>query len=291
MKRVSASKMRPMATLSTNEKQMLEKLFQMGSGYVLNFSDRTFGDFFRSDLGINIFDHKYNYGSGSKANRLRGFWGVSDDALTGESIAKLLEYIDNQIILGNLKKQDFSSELISGAQTVASRLQPRKMTSQATRATSEDEFISKQFGAVAIEKLGLDSTATEVLSQRIEEIRKCLNARAPLAVIFLCGSTLEGILLGIARSRPKQFNQSAVTPKDPTGKPKQFYDWTLSDFINVARDLDFVGEDVKKFSHALREFRNYIHPYAQMSSKFNPDEHTAKICWQVLQAAIVQLSR
>jgi len=27
-----------------------------------------------------------------------------------------------------------------------------------------------------------------------------------------------------------------------------------------------------------------------MSSGFDPDEHTAKICWQVLQAAIVQLS-
>jgi hypothetical protein len=34
------------------------------------------------------------------------------------------------------------------------------------------------------------------------------------------------------------------------GKLKQFQDWTLSDFINVARDLNLVGEDVKKFSHA-----------------------------------------
>jgi uncharacterized protein with HEPN domain len=68
-------------------------------------------------------------------------------------------------------------------------------------------------------------------------------------------------------------------------------DWTLNDFINIARDLNLVGEDVKKFSHALRDFRNYIHPYQQMSSGFNPDGHTAKICWQVLQAAITQLSK
>ena len=72
---------------------------------------------------------------------------------------------------------------------------------------------------------------------------------------------------------------------------KQFHDWTLNDFINVARDLNLVGEDVKKFSHALRDFRNYIHPYQQMSSNFDPDEHTAKICWQVLEAAITQLSK
>src|SRR5262249_2538594 len=118
-----------------------------------------------------------------------------------------------------------------------------------------------------------------------------LAAPAPLAVIFLCGSTLEGILLGTACLHPKEFNQSPASPKDSMAKAKQFPEWTLSDFINVARDLNLIGEDVKKFSHALRDFRNYIHPYHQMSSNFNPDEHTAKICWQVLQAAIVQLSK
>lgn len=44
-----------MATLNTNEKQILEKLFQMGDGYVLNLSDRTIGEFFQDDIGINIF--------------------------------------------------------------------------------------------------------------------------------------------------------------------------------------------------------------------------------------------
>ncbi len=47
---------------------------------------------------------------------------------------------------------------------------------------------------------------------------------------------------------------------------------------------------VKKFSHSLRDFRNYIHPYEQVSSRFNPDEHTARISWQVLKAALFQLS-
>ena len=88
-----------MATLNTNEKQLLERLFQMGSGYVLNFSDRTIGEFFRDDIGVDIFDRKYNYASGSKANRLRGFWQAADDTLVGKSIDKLIEYIDNQILL------------------------------------------------------------------------------------------------------------------------------------------------------------------------------------------------
>jgi hypothetical protein len=279
-----------MATLNTNEKQLLEKLFQMGGGYVLNFSDRTIGEFFRDDIGVDIFDQKYNYASGSKANRLRGLWQASDDTLVGKSIDKLIEYIDNQVLLGNLKKEEFPSELVQRGQNIAARLRGGKAVPAVSVAT-EDEFISREFGAVSIDKLGLDPVVGDILKQRLDEIRKCLTAQAPLAVIFLCGSTLEGILLGIASTRAKDFNQSSLSPKDKLGKVKQFQEWTLNDFINVARDLGLVGEDVKKFSHALRDFRNYIHPFQQMASKFNPDQHTAKICWQVLQAAITQLSK
>src|SRR5262249_54106472 len=146
-----------MSTLNTNEKQLLEKLYQMGGGYVLNFSDRTIGEFFKSDVGINIFDQQYNYASGSKANRLRGFWQVADDALVGKSIERMVEYVDNQIAFGNLKREEFDAELMRRALKIAARLQGQKIADSKAPDTTEDEFISKEFGAVSIEKLGLDS--------------------------------------------------------------------------------------------------------------------------------------
>ena len=279
-----------MATLTTNEKQVLEKLLQMSGGSVLNFTNRTIEEFFRDDVGVSIYDDRYNYASGSKANRMRGFWQVATDAIVGKSIQKLIGYIENQILIDQLKKEEFSQELIKRANEIANRLFGFKSQTSDAQEIKEDEFINRDFKDVSIDKLGLDSTVSEVLQQRIEEIRKCLTARASLAVIFLCGSTLEGILLGIATKHPKEFNQSTASPKDPSGKVKPYQDWSLTDFINVARDLNLLREDVKKFSHALRDFRNYIHPYEQLAAKFNPDEHTAKICWQVLQAAISQLS-
>ena len=51
-----------------------------------------------------------------------------------------------------------------------------------------------------------------------------------------------------------------------------------------------IGLDIKKFSHGLRDFRNYIHSYQQMISGFNPDEHTVKLCFQVLKAALASLA-
>lgn len=278
-----------MSTLNTNEKQALEKLLLMSGGYVLNFTDRTFGEFFRDDVGINIFDERYNYASGSKANRLRGFWQVAEDHLVGKSIDALLEYIHNQILLGNFKKEEFPTELIRRTRGIAARLRGSPVVEGVGK--TENQFIAEDFGNIAIEKLGLDANICHILKQRIDEVKRALSARAPLAVIFLCGSTLEGILLAVAGTKAKEFNQSTLSPKDKLGKVKPFNEWTLNDFINVARDLNLVGEDVKKFSHALRDFRNYIHPYQQMSSNFHPDEHTARICWQVLQAAISQLSK
>ena len=58
----------------------------------------------------------------------------------------------------------------------------------------------------------------------------------------------------------------------------------------MARDIGLIQYDTHKFSHSLRDFRNYIHPFQQMSSGFNPREHTAKICLQVLKAAIYEIS-
>ena len=150
-----------------------------------------------------------------------------------------------------------------------------------------EEFLKDDVDEVPISKLQLDGQVSDILDARIKELKKCLNAGAPLSVIFLCGSILEGLLLGLASADPKRFNQSAVSPRDSkTGKTKQFHEWTLSDFIDVSHNLGILGLDVKKYSHTLRDFRNYIHPYQQMSSGFCPDSHTAKICWQVLKAAI-----
>jgi hypothetical protein len=111
-----------LATLTMTEKQVLEKLFQMGDGYLLNFSDRTFGEFFRDDVRIDIFDPKYNYRSGSKANRMRGFWQAASDAQVGESIQQLLNYIDAHIAIGRLRREDFPAELIGRGHAIASRL-------------------------------------------------------------------------------------------------------------------------------------------------------------------------
>ncbi|GHE29119.1 hypothetical protein GCM10017764_09740 [Sphingobacterium griseoflavum] len=152
----------------------------------------------------------------------------------------------------------------------------------------EDAFLDKEFEEVELDKLGLHTSVTTVVKARFDEIKNCFNSNAPLAVIFLSGSSLEGVLLGIAIANPKEYNSAKTAPKKDD-KVKQFHEWTLMNLIDTSYELGLLKEDVKKFSHVLRDFRNYIHPLQQVGSNFHPDKHTAKLCWQVLKAAIYQL--
>ena len=165
---------------------------------------------------------------------------------------------------------------------------------KATKTEKEtvDDFLTQEFNDISITDLPIDGSLTTFLEVRIEEIKKCLSAKASWSVIFLAGSTLEGILLGVASKNPAAYNQAKFAPKDKaTGRTKSFNEWTLNHFIDTSCEIGYLREDVKKFSHALRDFRNYIHPYQQMSIGFHPDENTAKICFQVLKAAIFQIKQ
>ncbi len=81
-----------MADLTNIEKRQFERLLQMGGGYVLNFSNRTFSEFAADSVGRDIYDARYAYGSGSKANMLRGFWKEETNRTVGKLLSDLVEY-------------------------------------------------------------------------------------------------------------------------------------------------------------------------------------------------------
>lgn len=178
----------------------------------------------------------------------------------------------------------------SGAEISFTKLQKIEIDETPESLGNEDEFLKREFADVSVVKIGLEGVVSDILEQRIKEIERCFPASAYLSVILMAGSTLEGLLLGLAVKYPKQFNSSKASPKDASGKVKSFQDWSLSSFIDVAKDLGLIQQDTHKFSHSLRDFRNYIHPFEQLSSGFTPREHTAKICLQVLKAAIHEIS-
>lgn len=271
-----------MSSLTSIEKRIFEDLFGMASGYVLDYSNATFAEMFRESVKVNIYDDRYAFNGDSKAKRLRAFWQVETDLLVGKILAALLEVWSYE----NPTPDKQNRANYNKALAIANRLQGKTVSAK----DNEDAFLKQQFSKLDVSKIGLEVSLLTVIKGRLEEAQKCLKADAPLAVIFLSGSILEGLLLAVASKNPKVFNQAKSSPKDNDGKVKNFPDWSLAQLINTANEAGFLKLDVKKFSHELRDFRNYIHPYQQSMSGFNPTKHTAEICLQVLKAAIADLS-
>jgi hypothetical protein len=139
--------------------------------------------------------------------------------------------------------------------------------------------------------LGLESRVGEILKNRWDEAQCCVDSEAYLSATIIMGSMLEGLLLGVCQRYPAVANKCPSAPKDTkTGKIKNFANWSLSEMIDVAHQVGWLGLDVKKFSHSLREFRNLIHPYEQMVTGMNPDSDTCGISWLVVQAAVNDLA-
>lgn len=273
-----------MSSLTSLEKHIFEDLFGMSSGYVLGdaYTNATFAELFRDCVKVNIYHTKYAFNGESKAKRLRAFWEVQADPLVGKVLAAMLEVWNYE----NPTPDKQAKARYNKAITAVNRLCGKTVATE----DNEDSFLKQQFSKMDVSKIGLEEALEKVVRERLVEAQKCLKSDAPLAVIFLTGSILEGILLCVASKNPKAFNQAQSAPKDDNGKAKKFHEWSLAQLINTAHEADFLKLDVKKFSHELRDFRNYIHPYQQSLSGFSPTKHTAEICLQVLKAAIADLS-
>lgn len=83
-----------MSNLTSLEKKKLERILGMSSGYVLEFSNRTFEDFVHESTGKEISDEKYNLNSGSKANRMRAFWEIESNYVVGKLLGDIFEEWD-----------------------------------------------------------------------------------------------------------------------------------------------------------------------------------------------------
>lgn len=77
-----------MSNLTASEKTKLEKLFEMSSGYVLDFSNSSFSTYVFDSTSIRIYEEY----EGSKANLLRAFWNEKSNYLVAKLLKDLLEH-------------------------------------------------------------------------------------------------------------------------------------------------------------------------------------------------------
>lgn len=78
--------------LKGSDLSLVDVVFEMGDGYVLDFSNRTFSEFFNDEMQIDIYSEKYGVNGNSKAKRLRTFLRISSPKVAANLIVKLWNY-------------------------------------------------------------------------------------------------------------------------------------------------------------------------------------------------------
>jgi len=89
-----------MSSLTDTEKCYFEKVLGMQSGYVLHYSNATFGEFFNHHR-INIHDQKYQSYGTSKARKIRAFWEQKPDVLVVKVLGEMLDAYEAYCSLNN----------------------------------------------------------------------------------------------------------------------------------------------------------------------------------------------
>ena len=278
-----------MANLSLVEKEKLETFFFMPKWDMMNLNESKFFVFFRG-MNIDISIQKYRgysyYKDDTLAGRLCAFCEQENDDLVGKVLVELIKYVEYKLKEEDVRLYKKELKLIAECRIIAYKLLGKIPTKNTRR--SKQEFLSDKFDEIQIAKLPIASNLQSIVEERFNEAQVCFENGAYLAAIVMAGSTLEAALIGVAEEYNEQFNNSASRPTSG-GKTKGLDKWSLVDYINVGADIGLLSEDVEKYSHALRDFRNYIHPLRQTGSKFKPNQRTAAISLQVLKAALHDL--
>lgn len=111
-----------MADLNFKERRILEHLFVMSDGYVLDFSNRTMQEFIIDCMGVDIYSEKYSIKGESKANRLRGFWEIESNYHVGQLVEQLVEYWMSQVNTGEIDYDYHNEKLHKQCLTIIDRL-------------------------------------------------------------------------------------------------------------------------------------------------------------------------
>jgi hypothetical protein len=136
-----------------------------------------------------------------------------------------------------------------------------------------------------------DQTMRQILVARWTECTLCLEAKAALAATVMMGGFLEAILL--ARIN-REANKAPIftarsAPKDEQGKTKQLKEWMLSDYIKVVHEMKWVSVSAKDVGEILRDYRNYIHPYKQLTHGVHLAPDDALLFWEVSKGMTRQI--
>lgn len=130
-----------------------------------------------------------------------------------------------------------------------------------------------------------DATIRKILERDYQEIQRNVISSNWKSVIILCGGSIEAILLDLLLRDAAKARSSSKAPNE-----NDLNKWDLNDLVEVSVEEKFIGSEIAKLSHTVREYRNLIHPGVEVRKSLKVEPEEAKIAVEVLHILIRELS-
>ncbi len=141
-----------MANLSFSDKQLIESVFGMSSGYVTNFSNREFEEFMSDVVQYSIYA---KYPGLSKAKMFREFLKDESEIYIGKAIVLLINYMNDNKLISIYKKEKANELYEFGKKLLGkSNNQPKNKTeNQNTKQTLTIDYDSLNASLFGLEMI------------------------------------------------------------------------------------------------------------------------------------------
>lgn len=175
--------------------RLIDDLFEMGGGYVLDFSNRTFAEFFDEELGVNIDAPRYDAEGTSKAKRLRFFLKRCGPDVRVRTLLALWEYREANRRRNRVEEQirDAEKEFYSLVERLGGKTPSAKKQASRSQGTSKiDAPLSNRLRVKLMEVSQLEPQARGYAYERFLKDLFDANGLGARASFRLVGEQIDG---------------------------------------------------------------------------------------------------
>ncbi len=154
-----------MSSLTAPEKAYFIKALGMEGGYVLDFTNDTFDEFFQ-DYNVDIYSERFRIYGDSKAKKLRAFWHLESDEVVGDVLAAMLNLHEAN---EELNDRTPNEKVIQRCREAIAKLRndTRYQSSSNSSESTASAFLNQQPDTPAFNKLPVESVVQNTFTTNI----------------------------------------------------------------------------------------------------------------------------
>lgn len=242
--------------------------------------DELLAEVGRRDLGL---DRNYMHPGVVLADEFGFFSGIAMQWREGEEFNVASVTLNEKIL-------DFKSAENTWGKIIAAREAARAQAASLRGRTvdSWEELFAEASGEDSLQlaeppdfKFMKSADLREIVERDYAELQQVQHGVK--SRMILAGGLIEALLLDALLGDETRARGCA------NASPKSLDEWSLATLIDVAVDLGLISEGPKQHGHAVRDFRNLVHPGKEMRGDYIVGEHEAHAAEVTLRMVIRDL--